>query len=389
MSLGGDRDLLGVRTRAVLDEWFWAVALVAVVVAGAGGYTAYTAYAAPGTTVEERQVSSWEGNGSYTTAATVTEPNPLYAEGTELRDRPAYFLTVSPRLDGTFTFEYAASDDGRVDVAVEQTLVVRAAEGGNERATQTVEYWRIEEPLGTADAGGVAPGEPVQTTFSRNVSRVSNRVANVSERLGGTPGSTRITVVNTVTLDGEVNGQPVERTATYRLPIGVDGSTYAPGETGGQAVTGSTTERITRERTYGPAWRVGGPAALLIVVAVLAGLAYGRYDGQLTVSAAERDRLEFESTREEFDDWITTARLPSTVLDRPRVDVDSLAGLVDTAIDVDARVFERPDGGAFYVPHEELLYAYTPPGGGTVVADERDGTSAERPDADAQADHES
>jgi len=388
MSLGGDRDLLGVRARAILDEWFWAVALVAVVVVGVGGYVTYTAYAAPGTTVEERQVSSWEGNGSYRTAATVTEPNPLYSVGTELSDRPAYFLTVSPRLDGTFAFEYAASDGGNVAVAVEQTLVVRAVEEGNERPT--VEYWRIEVPLGTTDASGVAPDEPVRTTFSRNVSRIANRVANVSERLGGTPGSTRITVINTVTFDGEVNGRPVERTTTYRLPIGVDGSTYAAGETAGQAVTGSTTERIARERTYGPAWRVGGPVALLIGVVGLAGLAYGRYDGQLTVSAAERDRLEFESTREEFDDWITTARLPSAVLDRPRVEVDSLSGLVDTAIDVDARVFERPDGGVFYVPHEGLLYAYTPPGGGTVVADERDGTPTEgTADGEAEADDES
>jgi hypothetical protein len=381
MSLGGDRDQLGVRTRAVLDEWFWAVALVAIVVAGVGGYATYTAYAAPGTTVEERQVSSWEGNGSYTTAATVTEPNPLYAEGTELTDRPAYFLTVSPRLDGTFAFEYAASDGGRVDVAVEQTLVVRSVEEGNEGST--VEYWRIEEPLGTTDASGVAPGESVRTTFSRNVSRVANRVSNVSERLGGTPGSTRITVVNAVTLDGEVNGRAVERTATYRLPIGVDGSTYAPGQTGGQAVTGSTTERITRERTYGPPWRVGGPVVLLIGLVGLVGLAYGRYDGRLAVSTAERNRLDFESTREEFDDWITTARLPSAVLDRPRVEVDSLAGLVDTAIDVDARVFERPDGTAFYVPHEGLLYAYTPPRGEAVVADERDGESTERTVDDA------
>jgi hypothetical protein len=381
MSLGGDRGRQGVRVRAFLDEWFWAVALVAVAVAGAGGYVTYTAYADPGTTVEERQVSSWEGNGSYTTAATVTEPNPLYAEGTELTDRPAYFLTVSPRLDGTFAFEYAASGGGSVDVAVEQTLVVRAVEGNDEGSTPTVEYWRIEEPLDATTASGVGPGEPVRTTFSRNVSRVANRAANVSERLGGTPGSTRITVVSTVVLDGEVNGRPVERTATYRLPIGVDGSTYAPGGTRGQAVTDSTTERITRERTYGPPWRVGGPVALLLGLVALVGLTYGRYDGQLTVSAAERDRLEFESTREEFDDWITTARLPSAVLDRPRVEVDSLSGLVDAAIDVDARVFERPDDGAFYVPHEELLYAYTPPSGNATEEDALDVGSSD-PDAD-------
>ena len=384
MSLGGDRDRQGMRVRAILDDWFWAVALVAVVVAGAGGYVTYTAYADPGTTVEERQVSSWEGNGSYTTAATVTEPNPLYPVGATLEDRPAYFLAVSPRLDGTFAFEYRATRGGSVDVTVEQTLVLHSVAEDEETR---VEYWRIEEPLGTETASGVAPGEPVRSTFSRNVSRLAGRAANVSEQLGGTPGQTEVVVVTSVALGGEVNGQAVERTATYRLPIASDGATYTPGETAGGAMTGSATERITRERTYGPPWRVGGPVALLIGVVGLAGLGYGRYDGWLTLSAAERDRLDFESTREEFDDWITTARLPSAVLDRPRVDVDSLSGLVDTAIDVDARVFERPDGEAFYVPHEDLLYAYTPPNGGAVATDERDGASTERPaDADADTD---
>ncbi|SDZ79876.1 hypothetical protein SAMN04488065_0399 [Haloplanus vescus] len=356
MPMGGDRNG---RRRAVIDEWFWVIALVAVVIAGIGGYAAYTAHATPGTVTEERQVSSWEGNGSYTTAATVSEPNPLYAQGTELSDRPAYFMAVSPRLDGTFAFEYQASGGGTADVAVQQTLVIRSVGGDGDEAT--TEYWRIEESLGGTTASGVASGEAVQTTFSRNVSQIAVRASNISERLGGTPGSVQIMVVNTVALDGEVNGQQVERTATYRLPIGIEGSTYSPAATEGQAMTGSTTETLTRQRTYGPLWTVGGPVLLVLGLAGVAGLAYGRYDDRFTVSEAERNRLDFESTRDEFDDWITTARLPSTVLNRPRVDVDSLDGLVDTAIDVDARVFERPDGEAFYVPHEGLLYVYEAP----------------------------
>lgn len=361
MSAGGDRDQRGLRVRAVLDDWGWAIALVAVVVIGVGGYVSYTAYAAPGTTVEERQVSNWEGNGSYTTSATVTEPNPLYAEGTELSDQPAYFLSVTPRIDGTFAFEYRATRGGAVDVTVEQTLVLRSVTEGE---GSTTEYWRIEEPLDTATASGVGPGESVRSTFSRNVSRVVNRAENVTERLDGAPGNTQILVVSRVELEGEINARSVERSATYRLPIQTDVSTYAPGTTRGEAMSGSTAERITSLRTYGPLWRFGGPAASIVGIAVLLGLAYGRYEGRLALTTTERARLEFESTRQEFDDWITTARLPPTVLDRPKVEVDSLSGLVDTAIDVDARVFERPDGTAFYVPHEGLLYVYTPPEAG-------------------------
>ncbi len=58
--------------------------LIMIAFAAVGGYVTYTAYEDPGTTVETEQVSSWEANGTYTTAARVTEPNPLYPVGTTL-----------------------------------------------------------------------------------------------------------------------------------------------------------------------------------------------------------------------------------------------------------------------------------------------------------------
>jgi hypothetical protein len=360
MSPGGASDDRSLRIRSIVATWLPALALVAAAVAILGGYAAYTAYASPGTVTEQRQVSSWEGNGSYATSAVVTEPNPLYAVGTELTDRPAYFRSVSPQLDGTFAFEYAASDGGTVDVRIAQRLVLRsvAVDDGGDAPT---EYWWIEESIGTATTAGVGPGRSVTATFSRNVSRLAERASAVDERLGGSPGTTELLVVSRVTVDGEINGRPVERRGTYRLPVTVDGATYAPDGSEGAAMTGSTTRRVSRPRTYGPLRRIGGPVAAGLGVVALAGLAYGRYGGRFALSESERAALEFRSTREEFDDWITTARLPPGVRDRPRVDVESLSGLVDTAIDVDARVLERPDGAAYCVLHDGLRYVYEPP----------------------------
>lgn len=371
----------GVRERVLLDRWFAVVVVFAVVVAGLGGYATYTAYQSPGTTTEQRQVSSWEANGTYDMSATVSEPNPLYPVGTNLEDRPAYFLSVSPIAEGTFGFGYRASDDGSLDVSIQQTLVLRAIESDSSGSGGAVEYWRLTEPLGTERATGVAPGESVELTFERNVSRASDRASGVSEQLGGSPGTTQLLVISTVELEGRINGNDVERTASYRLPVEVSGTTYQPGRVDGEALSGSTTETFTRERTYGPLYRVGGPLALLIGLLGAAGLGYSRYDDRFAVSEAERTRLAFESTREEFDDWITTARLPDAVLDRPRVGVDSLDGLVDTAIDVDARVFEAPDGGAFYVADEGLLYVYEAPTAGSGAALGGDESSADGDDS--------
>ncbi|MFC7173994.1 hypothetical protein ACFQL0_12795 [Haloplanus litoreus] len=110
------------------------------------GFAAYTAYASPGTTVEERQVSSWEGNGTYTTAARVTEPNPLYPVDTDLSNRPAYFLSVSPEMQGRFGFSYRASDGGSLDVGIRNRLVMRAASEGRIRPSTGGWRSRLDRP---------------------------------------------------------------------------------------------------------------------------------------------------------------------------------------------------------------------------------------------------
>lgn len=378
------------RWRARVEDWFAAVVLIAVVVAAVGGFVTYTTYGAPGTTTEQRQVSSWSANGTYETTALVTEPNPLYAEGTELSDRPAYFFAAAPTANVSFRFRYQVSDGGRATVAVRQTLVFRSV-GGDSGA---VEYWRVEEPLRSENATRVEPGEPVHLSVERNVSQARLRMENISERLGGAPGTTQLLLATTVTVQGQINGNDVSRTERYRLPMKLGESTYQPGEQSGDRLSGSTTERVVRQQTYGPLWRVGGPVASALGLAVLAGLLYGRSGGHFAASGAERALLEFQSVREEFDEWITTARLPPAVFDRPRIEIGSLEGLIDTAIDVDARVFETPEGDAFYVPDGELLYVYEPPSAGidaTVEGEENEkhGDDTEADAADESADEES
>lgn len=92
---------LALRIRAVLDGRVAVVVAAALVLALVGGYATYTAYENPGTTVEQRQVSSWSANGSYTTGARVTEPNPLFPVDTELADRPTSARSARRSGDGS------------------------------------------------------------------------------------------------------------------------------------------------------------------------------------------------------------------------------------------------------------------------------------------------
>ena len=374
----------GVRARLLLDRWFILAVALAVALLAVGGYAAYTAHEAPGTTTEQRQVSSWTANGTYGLSATVSDPNPLYPVGTRLSDRPAYFISISPVAEGTFRFSYRASDGGSASVRIRQTLVLRAIDTRTTEADQEqiVEYWRLSEPLGTREASDVSPGQTVEASFDRNVNRTYARMENVSEQLGGTPGSTQMLVVADVAFEGTVNGNEVSRTARYRLPITVSGSTYRPAAMEGESLSGSTAERVTRQRTYGPLYRIGGPVAAFVGLVGLFGLVCARYDDRLSVPESRRTAREVQSTRDEFDEWITTATLPPSILDRPRIEIDSLEGLVDTAIDVDARVFEDSDGDAFYVPADGVLYVYTHPSASLGSAVEGEGTTDDGAETD-------
>jgi len=92
------------------------------------------------------------------------------------------------------------------------------------------------------------------------------------------------------------------------------------------------------------------------------GLVYARRKGRLVVTDRERQWLTYRSTREEFDDWITTGRVPDAAVDQSVVEVDTLSGLVDLAIDTDNRVIEDRARGACLVLAEDCWYRYeTPP----------------------------
>jgi hypothetical protein len=81
----------------------------------------------------------------------------------------------------------------------------------------------------------------------------------------------------------------------------------------------------------------------------------------LELTAAERDYHAFRDDRAEFDEWVVRARLPESVLDRERADAETLADLVDYAIDADVGVVEDTRTGAFYAVTPELLVAFDPP----------------------------
>jgi hypothetical protein len=342
-----------------VDTYFVYLCAGLVVVGLAGGFLTYTAHLGDDRTETKTQtVSSWQSVGEFTHRAQVTTATEPYAEGTVLDNRSIYFRTVSPILNGSFGYGYTASNGGNVTADVALSLVVRRVvrdEGGN-----TTVLWQQRRALNGTTAT-LAPGERVTVAFTTNVSRVAERAERVNEQFGAVPGETQIRVVARANLSGVRNGQPVRQTRTYRLPITVDQSVYRVTESGPVRRSDSRTRQVEVERGPEPIHGFGAPLLALVSLGAIGALVRLRTRDVLELSERERAWLTYRTHRAEFDDWITVGTVPGDALPDPRIEVDSLEGLVDVAIDCDRRVLEDATTGEFVVPGGDATYTYSPP----------------------------
>jgi hypothetical protein len=346
----------GRRIRSTLDGQFATVVFVLVAALLVGGWLTYGAYATTETTVEQEQRAQAQYAGAFDHEADVTVDSPVFDRGATLSNRTTYFTQATPVLDGTFRYSYSATDGGNVSVTATVDAVFRSVSDGEDGG----EYWRVSRPLNRTTAS-LAPGETVRLSFSENVTELLNESRRYDESVGGTPGSLVVAFAADVTTEGTVNGQPVDRSQSYRLGLDADDSVYRLDDPG--TVTNGTqqTRAVRTQVQPGVVGRFGGPGLLAVGLLGLVALGTLRYQGRLALDDAERAYLAYERDRNEYDEWITAARLPPEARDGPTVEVDSLEGLVDIAIDSDRRVVENGSDGEFVAVVDDVVYQFVAP----------------------------
>ncbi|MFC7138099.1 DUF5305 domain-containing protein [Halobaculum litoreum] len=360
------RERRRLRARSALAEWRGVVLVACLVLAAVGGAGAYTAHVAPGTQTVERPTAEWSTTTAFDHSATVTRENPLFERGTVLAGREAYFTRITPVLNGSSRFSYDAPD-GSVDVTLETTLVVRSVDDDGETV-----YWRRSSPLGSFARSDVPPGRTLRLPFSTNVSAVADRVDRIETVVGGSPGDVEVLIRSTATYEGTVDGEAVRRSRTSTLPVTLSASTYRVDDargTGQRSASATTSATVPRE--YGPTRSVGGPLALVVGL-VGVGLVARVDPDEVALSQAERERLRFLADRAEYAEWLSRVRPPKRALDRPAAEAESLADLVDFAIDAERGVLAEPDSDPerFHVVDGDDRYVYRAP---PRVEAERDG----------------
>ena len=342
--------------RSLLNRWFVLVLLVGLALALAGGYVTYDSHVDGAETVVEQQTTgTWTVESEFQHGTTVTRDTEVFSAGEELTNRSLYFTTVSPELDATYTVSHDNTDGNAAVTSTDLSLIIRAVE---ERNGNQVVHWQTRDSLETLDAVEVTDGESTAATVSVAIPAILNRTEAIQNDLRAAPGQTAVLLVADTTVESSVNGETFTDTRTDRIEIVPGQSVYRVSTATAGASSYDATEQVTRTIEPTRLELYGGPALCVLGLFCMAFLGTARWRDWLAVTDRERVRTEFERARDDFDQWISTARIPDAD-GRTPVPTDSLVDLVDIAIDSDRRVLE--DGHQYAVLVDSEIYTYTAP----------------------------
>lgn len=349
------------RVRRVVSDWFPVLVAGLVLLTLLAGLGTYGAYASTEYETEEVVVSSLNESTDFRHSAVVRNDSTIWTEGETVRDRPLYYMRLTPTLDVNYAYSYeltgtdGGGEGGDVTARTEVQLIVRAVNEDGET------LWRDARPLASETSRSLAPGATHDVSLSVNATRVAQRISQVESDLGARSGDVEVIVRTRTSVNGSVAGQSLSREHTSDLPLVVRPPTYRVD--GGRTAAADTplrTETLREPVETSLLTGLGAPLGLVAGLVALGGLAYASRRDLVGLSEAERERCLVAERRKEFDDWITEGELPGIDQYQTVVKVNSLSGLVDLAIDTNNRVIEEDD--AFYVlrGREDVAYVYAP-----------------------------
>ncbi len=322
--------------------------------AALGGFVAAQTFTGPDTATEQRTVGTWTTEGELRHGAVVQRDTRAFDAGAVLHNRSVYFSSVTPALNGSYVFRHSG-DAEPATVQTDLRLVVRAVTVGEDKSV----LWRVSERVASERTASLSPGDEFAVPYEFNVTAQSELAERVRRELGSSRGELQVRLVADTTVSATVAGERFDRERTATLEVTPRGDSYAVSATSAGQRREPVTERVAVPVEPDPVARYGGLLAALLGLVGVGLVAYLDRAGRLDVDPETRAAMELARDRDSFAEWISTGRVPPAGDDRV-VTVDSLAGLVDVAIDSDRRVVEDTDSGTFVVLDGGTRYEFRP-----------------------------
>ncbi|MFC6907238.1 DUF5305 family protein [Halalkalicoccus tibetensis] len=359
------------KLRYYLDRYFTLVIAVLLVCLLISGWVTYVAYTDQQTETDEETLAVYDSTVDFQHSATAPEDNPLYAAGTELENQSVYFYRATPVVDGEFVYEYETTEPTDVEIETDLELVLRSTEEIDNDDEVLLEHWRQSETVGEETLQQEGSSGEHTIPFGVAIADLEHQLWTINEilrtpeqrpddDLGSLPGDTEIAVVATTSVTTDLAGEEIEREEVNELVMDPQSGLVRVDE---RTETEPTEVIETSTDSVPPSVFSGIVIPLLALGSLVAvvGLAVVRSRGRVA-PAPDRLRLyEEQRARKRFDDWISTGTMPEEHLQLPTTTVNSLADLVDAAIDTNSRVIEDEQLPVYHFVNGSTRYVYTPP----------------------------
>jgi len=327
---------------------------------------------------KDEVVSSYTHHGSYTYTVPVTKANPLYGVGSTLKmGMPAYYFVASPTVEMSFTYSLETTGSSDISGKIE-TMVVATGEEGygteeyktNESATEEYgtnesvieEYgkeerilWQKVFPLKYKEGTETWTGTSVTRNFSLNVSETQSMVKDIQEQLKCLGGA-KIEIVNCVNYTGKINGENVKGTKSFAIPLVIKSSYYEMPEELEFSQDTNVTKKISVKNSPSLS-TIKIPLLLFLLNLVFVGITLLCVKTN-KIEPNYIEKLEKERSREPFKEFVSKGKLPENVSSLIKVEIGSLQGLVDAAVDMNSRVIYDSESRMYFMIHSSVLYIF-------------------------------
>lgn len=319
-----------------------------------------------GVSYEEKKVLSYTQRGNYTYSTPVTEPNPLYPEGTRLEmGKPAYFFSVSPTMDVSFIYRLEATSSADLNVDAKTMIVASDKEGyggeqngeeqnGEEQNEEGQKiFWQKSYQVGDSKSVHLKNADAFTSNFTLDIPKIQTQAKEIQDQLNYSSNPT-IEIVTVINYAGKINGKNVTNTQNFVIPVNISSTYYQmPEELG---FVEDKYENIRVQDTSLSAIKF--PILLFLLSIVLTG-ALIPIKKMKKIDEEYIKKLENESKNSSFKEFISKGEIPENKSSFLQIEISSLEDLVNAASDMNERVIYDARYGEYFIIHNGILYIFS------------------------------
>lgn len=279
----------------------------------------------------------------------------IWPEGTVFEQSAAYFYTAKPLIEITPYLEVEDFQQGSLEGFLSPNLVLRSVNDKSES------FWSYELPeLSLKEYSFVMDSSQaydrillIEEPITLDITGAYEKATQISEEINYYGGIYQVVLSYSIQIRGTVNEIPMDKTMVQEVPMNLEQVSFSIPKT--EEMNTQLTFTDNRDistnmgrvenviRTFSIQISITLILAILFVFLLLSGK-----------SGTPKQMIEHRRFRE----WITEGSV--NINSKYMIQIFTLEGLVDLAIDLDKRVIFNPETNKYYVLAEDMAYLYDP-----------------------------